>query len=109
LQHQAHEANRLADVLELAPKQSSADPQGNTLTQVDKIARQTGIRAFITKLRPQQIMGGGSRLQTQLKEAPYAEVVLFLSALEKENLPISQLKIQAASIGHVNLQAVIGN
>ncbi len=104
---QAQEANQLADMLARTPQLSADAGKGSALTRVDKIARQTDVRSFMTKLRPQQVMGGTPRLQTQIKDAPYSKVVDFLSALEKSNLSISQLKIQAASVGHVHLQAVI--
>jgi len=59
-------------------------------------------------LRPQQIMGGASTIQVQMKDVPYASVVAFISALEKANLSITNLKLQSASTGLVQAQVVIG-
>jgi len=111
LAEQVAEANQLADILVANPQQQGEQTNAGTslLTQVDKIARQTGVRSFMTRLRPQQIMGGQSRLQAQIKDAPYHKVAAFLSTLEKRSLTISQLKIQATIVGHVDVQATIGD
>jgi type II secretory pathway component PulM len=109
LSTQVQEAQYLADTLAKNPIQNNATGESdNLLTHVDKIARQTGVRTFMTRLRPQQVMGGKQRLQTQIKDVPYQNLTSFLSTLEKSELTISQLKIQAASVGHVHVQAVIG-
>jgi len=107
---QVAEAEQLADQLASNPKsQNASKPSGNNmLTQVDKIARQTGVRSFVTRLRPQQIMGKTTSLQAQIKNVPYDKVVAFLSELAQQQLPLSQIKIQAASPGLVHVQAVIG-
>jgi len=105
---QVHEANQLADSLAANPQVAQAGNESNLLGTVDKLARQTGVRSFMTRLRPQQVMGGEQRLQTQIKDAPYAKVADFLATLERSGLPVDQLKIQASSEGLVHMQAVIG-
>ena len=62
----------------------------------------------MTRLRPQQIMGAGQRLQTQIKSVPYQKLTHFLSILEKNGYNFTNLKIQAAGVGIVHMQASIG-
>jgi len=108
LSSQALEATRLANQLASNPQAGNQAAQGSLLSQVDKLARQTGVRTFTTKLRPQQIMGKKERLQMQIKDVPYSKIVTFLVALEKNHLPIHQIKIQSTSKGYVHINAVIG-
>ncbi|OIP99004.1 MAG: hypothetical protein AUK35_08495 [Zetaproteobacteria bacterium CG2_30_46_52] len=104
------EAQQLASTLAANPGQaeSNSGSNSNLLSQVDKLARSTNVRTFMTRLRPQQIMGGASTIQVQMKDVPYASVVAFISALEKANLSITNLKLQSASTGLVQAQVVIG-
>ncbi|MDX8388813.1 MAG: type II secretion system protein GspM [Ghiorsea sp.] len=110
LSTQVQEAKNLAQVLSVNPvQQNKAGITDNILTRVDKIARQTDVRSFMTRLRPQQVMGNKQRVQTQIKDVPYRKLTAFLSAIETHHLSISQLKIQATSaVGYVHVQAVIG-
>jgi len=105
---QVAEANRLADILVSKPASQNNVSNNNILSSVDKLARQTGVRSYMTRLRPQQIMGGGQRLQTQIKSVPYQKLTSFLAALEKSGYNLTQLKIQAAGTGLVHMQASIG-
>ncbi|MDX8382799.1 MAG: type II secretion system protein GspM [Ghiorsea sp.] len=107
---QVAEAEQLAKQLAAQPQnQSKGNPSSNNmLTQVDNLARKTGVRSFMTRLRPQQVMGSKPRLQAQIKNAPYAKVASFLTALANNNLPVSQIKIQAVSPGLVHVQTLIG-
>lgn len=107
LSAQVLEANQLADQLEKQPKQQ-AGKNTNLLSQVDSLARQSGVRTFMTRLRPQPVISGKQQLQTQIKNAPYKKIVAFISKLEKSGLNITRIKIQAASAGIVNVQATIG-
>jgi len=104
---QVQEANQLADLLASSPQLTNKS-NANILSQVDTLARQTGVRTFMTRLRPQQLLGGGQSLQAQIKDAPYSKVADFLALLEKNGLPIDQLKIESSSEGQVHMQAVIG-
>lgn len=108
LSQQVAEANQLADILGKKPKQQGHVADNNILSNVDKLARQSGVRPFMTRLRPQQIMGAGQRLQTQIKNVPYQKLTRFLTTLEKNGYNITKLKIQAAGIGLVHMQASIG-
>lgn len=107
LSQQVQEANTLADALVLQPRQHNST-NNNILSQVDNIARQTAVRTFMTRLRPQQILGNSQQVQTQIKNAPYKGIVAFIAALEKAGFSLSQLKIQAAEAGYVHMQATIG-
>jgi len=109
LAKQVDEANHLADLLAAHPaaKSNSGNPN-NMLSDVDKLARQTGVRTYMTRLRPQQVLSGKQRLQTQIKDVPYQKLTLFISALEDHGYAINPLKIQAAGVGLVHVQATIG-
>lgn len=103
------EANQLADQLVAHPSanRQAAGSNGGLLSKVDQIARDTKVRTFMTRLRPQQIMGGKSSVQVQMKDAPYADVAAFISALETSGSSISNLRIQAVGEGIVQVQVVI--
>ncbi len=107
LSSQVAEANQLADVLVKKPKQQGAN-NSNLLSHVDSLARQSGVRQFMTRLRPQPKIGGKQQLQTQIKNAPYKSIAAFISNLENNGLNITRIKIQAVSAGIVNVQATIG-
>jgi len=104
------EAKVLAALIAQNPQQtqSKGSDSNQMLTLVDKLARESGVRSFMTRLRPQQIMGQQGRLQAQMKSVPYDKLVVFLAALAKHHLPTSSIKIQAATPGVVHVQAVIG-
>ncbi len=107
LSKQVAEANQLADILASQPKQQGSANTNNILSDVDKLARQTGVRSYMTRLRPQQIMGAGQRLQTQIKNVPYQKLTRFLTILEENDFNFTNLKIQAAGVGIVHMQASI--
>lgn len=107
LSAQVAEANQLADVLVKKPKQQGAN-NSNLLSHVDNLARQSGVRQFMTRLRPQPVIGGKQQLQTQIKNAPYKSIAAFIAKLESSGLNVSRIKIQAVSAGIVNVQATIG-
>ena len=100
------EANQLADLLAQKPRQPKLG-KGNLLSTVDNMARQTGVRAFMTRLRPRQIPGNKKSLQAQIKDAPYDKVVAFIHALEQAGLNFEQIKMQASKPGMVHMQATI--
>ena len=105
---QVQEADMLADILAKQPKSQAGKSNKNILSQVDSIARQTHVRTFMTRLRPQPSMNGKQQLQTQNKNAPYKDVAAFIAALEKAGFTMSSLKIQAVNPGYVHMQATIG-
>ncbi|MDQ6989758.1 MAG: type II secretion system protein GspM [Mariprofundaceae bacterium] len=91
-----------------AAGKNAASNSNQMLTEVDKLARETGVRSFMTRLRPQQVMGAAGRLQVQIKAVPYTKLVAFLAALAQHQLPIQSMKIQVAGEGVVHVQAVLG-
>ncbi len=103
------QAKQLAALVLVQPQSSShtAKNSNQLLTLVDQLAREAGVRRFMTRLRPQQIMGKQGRLQAQMKAVPYAKVLIFIGALADNNLALPTLKIQAVSPGVVHVQAVI--
>ncbi|MDQ6977956.1 MAG: type II secretion system protein GspM [Ghiorsea sp.] len=105
---QVAEANQLANILASKPATQKNVSSNNILSSVDKLARQAGVRSYMTRLRPQQIMGAEQRLQTQIKSVPYQKLTDFILTLEKNGYNISKLKIQAAGTGLVHMQASIG-
>jgi type II secretory pathway component PulM len=108
LAQQVAEANQLADILASKPKQQGNANTNNILSDVDKLARQAGVRSYMTRLRPQQIMGAGQRLQTQIKNVPYQQLTRFIAMLEQNGYHFTTLKIQEAGAGVVHMQASIG-
>jgi len=100
------EANQLADALVTQPK-TEGQVNGNILSVVDNLARQTGVRSFMTRLRPQPLSQGKQQLQSQIKDAPYQNVVEFIFILEQKGLSLSQVKIQTTKPGFVHMQAMI--
>ncbi len=105
LKLQAAEARQLADQLQNGVR---APVVGSIMSEVDRIARSSGVRKFMTRIKPQPGMKGSRNLLLQMKSAPYREMVAFISALTDRGMGLSQLKLQAAGRpGYVHLQAVI--
>ena len=105
LQSQAIEAGRLADQVQ---SRGSVATSGNVMSDVDRIARSSKVRKFMTRIKPQQGVGGSSGLLIQMKSAPYRDVIGFISAVGNQGLAFTRIRIQKAdSPGYVHLQAVI--
>lgn len=105
LQVQAAEANRLADQLMSGGKLSANE---NIMAVVDRIARSSGVRGFMTKISPQLGIGDKKGLMVQLKDAPYRKTVAFISALSDKGFGLSRMSLLTADrSGHVHLKAVI--
>lgn len=102
---EAAEAKLLADRMQQGGAKRAG---GNVMSTVDRLARSSGVRSFMTRIRPQPISGGSEALTVQMKDVPYRETIAFLEALAKAGLGLSQLKLQSAdSPGHIHVQAVI--
>ncbi|MDX8406663.1 MAG: type II secretion system protein GspM [Mariprofundus sp.] len=110
LQLQAREASQLAAQL-LASGGGKALQPVNVLSSVERIARQSNVRQYMTRIRPQNRPDNkGQFLMVQLKSAPYKDIVRFVDALAKAKLNLSSMKIKAAgSAGLAHAQAVIGS
>lgn len=107
--HQVEEAEKLATRLVRRGEQTkSGVVAGSLLSQVDALVADQGVRAFVTKMRPQSGMDGKQRLQLLMKNVPYSNVAGFLLALDDTGLNINTLKIRAAKAsGYVQLQLLL--
>lgn len=105
LKLQANEAERFAELLQNGGIKPAS---GNVMSDVDRIARSSGVREFMTRIKPQIGIGGNSGLIVQMKSVPYEKVVSFVAALADRGFGVSQMKLHKAdSAGQVHLQAVI--
>lgn len=68
---------------------------GNALALVEKLARQTKVREFMTHIRPRPALDGKQRLQLQMKAVQYIDVIQFLDALAQHHLNIDSASISA--------------
>jgi len=110
VQAQATEAEALARYL----KQHAAEQKGagtvaeNLLTLVERMARQTQVRSFMTRIKPNNSPDGHEQLMVYMKNAPYDATLRFIHALAGRHLGLKMLKLQAADApGHVHVRAVI--
>jgi len=102
---QASEAAHLAELLKQGGK---AKTSTNLMADVDRLAREKKVRQFMKRIRPQPGADGKKTLLIQMKDAPYASVVSFMSALTEYGLSMPQVKLQAAdSAGSVHVQMTI--
>jgi len=110
VQVQAVEAEKMARYLvEHAAERKGGSAAENMMTTVERLARQTGVRRFMTRITPQITPDGGQkRLMISMKNAPYDATLKFIHALAERNLGLNSLKLQAAdSPGHVHVRAVL--
>ncbi|MBL4775250.1 MAG: type II secretion system protein M [Mariprofundus sp.] len=110
MQNKAIEADKLASYLtQHAAKLNANSNTENLLTIVERLARQSKVRRFITRIKPQSSPGPSQqRLLLRIKDAPYETVLKFIHALAKRNLGLKSMKIQAAKTpGFVHASAII--
>jgi len=81
------------------------------LSAVERIARESHVRQYMTRIRPQNSPGSkDQQLMVQLKDAPYQDIVRFMNALAQAKMALNSMKIQAGeSAGLVHAQALIGS
>ncbi len=93
LQGQLREAQTLADRLQ----QEGHKPAGrrNALAMVEQIAKASGVRQHITRIKPQPGMGGGGRLLIRMHQAPYPKLVKFMGLLAKDGMALGRVKLLA--------------
>jgi len=102
---QVQEAESLALRLQ---SQGNVPQQGNLMTQVDQLARQTQVRTFMTRIRPQPAADGQQRLLLQMQDAPYQKMVDFLAMMAKKGIGLEQVKLQKSEKdGYVHVQATL--
>jgi len=109
-QAQAVEAERMAQyLLEHAAERQTGGASENMMTIVERIARQTNVRSFMTRIKPQISPDGGeSRLMISMRNVPYDAILRFIHAIAKRNLGLNSLKFRAADTpGHIHVSAVL--
>ena len=109
-QSQAAKADNLANYLtEHAAELKSDNSSKSLLTTVDQLARQTHVRSFMTRIKPQQSpTGGAQRLMLSMKAVPYDAMLRFVHALAQRGLGLKQMKFQASkTAGHIHVHAII--
>jgi type II secretory pathway component PulM len=111
MQHQAVEAEQLAEQLMAADTKQQNGKPANLMTAVERLARQGKVREYMTRIRPQVSTGSQNQsLMLQLKNIPYKAAIGFVDAIAHERLGLSSIKIQAGkSAGLVHLQAVVSS
>lgn len=110
VQNQATEAETIATyLLEHGVKGKNGPASENMMTTVERLARQTGVRKFMTRIKPQITPDGGEkRLMISMKDVPYDATLRFIHALAKHHIGLNRLKLQAAdSPGHIHVRAVL--
>jgi len=106
LQKKVAEAEVLA--VRLQNKGAVQARKESTMSMVDKTARKTQVRKFMTRLRPQIGDHGRQRLLIQMRNTPYDKTVMFLDSLSKRGLSLIQVKLQQAEKqGFIHVQAVV--
>jgi len=108
-QAKAVKADNLASYLiEHASELKFNNSSKSLLTIVDQLARQTHVRNFMTRIKPQiSPTGESQRLMLTIKAVPYETMLRFVYALAQRNLSLKELKFQVSSPGHINVHAII--
>jgi len=110
VQNKATEADTLATYL----NEHAAELNANTgteslLTTVERLARQTKVRRFITRIKPQSSPTLGQQgLLLRIKDVPYDATLRFVHALAKRGLGLKSMNIQTTKTpGYIHLNAII--
>lgn len=108
-QQQAAEADTLAR--QLVASGGSKATQVNVLTAVERLARISRIRQYMTRIRPQNMPdSSGQRLLIELKDVPYNDMLRFVGALADGRLELINMKVQpGSSAALVHVQSLIGS
>jgi len=110
MQKQAAEAQQLASYINKhGTSLKSSDNTESLLTIVERLARQSKIRRFITRIKPQHSPNAThQQLMLRIKNAPYTTSLRFIHSLAEQGLSVKTLKLQATKTpGIVNLYAMI--
>jgi type II secretory pathway component PulM len=111
LRLQVEEAERISGQLAANAARGRTGDQKpvNLMSAVEGLARQSKVRKFMTRIRPQNSLAKNKQqLMLQLKNAPYKASIEFAHALALQQLGLESMKIQAGkSPGLVHVQAVI--
>ena len=112
VQKQAAEAEQLAQyLLKHQGRTQPASGSAQLLTTVEQLARKTGVRQYMTRIRPQNSPDGASqRLMARMKDAPYDAALRWIYALAGEHVGLQSLKIEASDKpGYIHLRAMLTN
>ena len=108
----AKEAQSLAKILtsRAASGQGGTGSNGTLLTMVEQKARETGVRGYMTRLKPQRSPGGGhEQLMLQIRSAPYTATVKFFHAIAGMRAGVKSIELKpAGKPGLVHVRAMIG-
>lgn len=100
---QALEAEELVSVIH----RNGGTYSGDLLSLIEKLARQVGVRGYMTRIRPQP-SANGQQLLLEFKDVPYQKALVFLHSLAERKQEFSHLRMQAGSAdGLVHLRIVI--
>jgi len=91
LQDQLREAQTLADRLQQGGHKTAGNR--NALAIVEQAAKASGVRQYITRIKPQPGLGGGQRLLIRIHQAPYPNLVKFMDMLAKEGVALGRAKL----------------
>jgi len=109
-QEQATEAGQLANYInEHGANLTSNNSTESLLIIVERLARQSKVRQFISRIKPQNSPNAGQQqLMLRLKSVPYTASLRFIHALAEHGLGLKSMKLQATKTpGLVNLYAMI--
>jgi len=93
LQGQLREAQTLANRLQQGGHKSAG--KRNALAVVEQAAKASGVRQYITRIKPQPGLGGGQRLLIRIHQAPYPNLVKFMGLLAKDGVALGRAKLLA--------------
>ncbi len=93
LQGQLREAQVLANRLQQRGETPAS--KRNLLALVGQLAEVSGVRRYVTRIRPQPGMGSGQRLLIRMRQVPYPGLVRFLSRLATKGVPLSSARLTA--------------
>jgi len=112
VEKRAVEAEQLAQYLIRHPHTGqSAGVTDHLLTTVEQLARKTGVRQYMTRIKPQASPDGSEqRLMISMKDAPYDATLRWVHALAGAHAGLKRLKIQAADVpGHIHVLVILTN
>lgn len=91
LQDQLREAQMLADRLQQGGHRGAG--KRDPLALVEQTAKASGVRPYITRIKPQPGMGGGQRLLVRMHQVPYPNLIKFLARLAKDGVGLYRAKL----------------
>ncbi len=112
IERQAAEAERLAARIVAAGVRQggghgAGGAQGSLLATVERLARESGVRGAMSRIRPQPA-ARGERLLVEFRDVPFDALVRFVDGLARAGADLAGMRVQrAAASGRVHARAVI--